>query len=213
MGFCIFNNVAVAARDALAGEGTVRSVSRVAVVDYDAHHGNGTQAAFRDDDRLGYLSTHQWGIYPGTGWFEEEPHAKQRIVNVPLPGAAGDESFRRIADGIFPAFIRSFKPELILVSAGFDAHWSDPLTSLGLSSAGFFMLSKKLIDLAEEHCSGKIVFVLEGGYDPLNVANGVRSVFSALTGSARGADADDLSPYPEPDVSKRIEEVRNWHGF
>jgi acetoin utilization deacetylase AcuC-like enzyme len=213
MGFCIFNNAAIAARDALLEGSEYPPLKRIAVVDYDAHHGNGTQAAFLDDERVAYLSTHQWGIYPGTGWFEEAPHAKKRIVNVPLATGAGDVTYRRIADEIFTPFIRSFKPELILISAGFDAHWNDPITSLGLSTAGFHMLSKKLVDLAEEHCNGKIVFVLEGGYDPANVANGAAAVFSALKGSPTGPDANDPSPYPEPDASKRIDEINKWHGF
>lgn len=213
MGFCIFNNVAIAAREALAEAGGHPALKRIAIVDYDAHHGNGTQAAFRDDERVAYLSTHQWGIYPGTGRLEDEPQAKKRIVNVPLPEGSGDGTYQRIADEIFTPFIQSFKPELILVSAGFDAHWSDPITSLGLSSAGFYMLSKKLVDLAEEHCNGKIVFVLEGGYDPANVANGVAAVFSALTGSKPGTDVNDLSPDPEPDASQRIEEVCIRHRF
>lgn len=213
MGFCIFNNIAIAARDALEGGGDMSALNRVAIIDYDAHHGNGTQAVFRNDERVAYLSTHQWGIYPGTGWFEEEPQAKKRIVNVPLPGGAGDEVFKRIADEIIQPFIQSFKPELMLVSAGFDAHWNDPITSLGLSSEGFLMLSKKLVQLAEEQCNGRIVFVLEGGYDPANVANGGAAVFSALGAAKTEPNANDPSPYPEPDVSKRIEEIRTWHGF
>jgi acetoin utilization deacetylase AcuC-like enzyme len=207
MGFCIFNNVAVAARDALE-----HGLKHVAIVDYDAHHGNGTQAAFLAEDRVAYLSTHQWGIYPGTGWFEEVPHARKRIVNVPLPARSGDRVYGRIADEIFVPFIESFKPDMILVSAGFDAHWNDPITTLGLSSAGYHMLSKKLVDLAEEYCSGKIVFVLEGGYDPQNVDNGAAAVFSALTGS-KGSEANDPSPYPEPEAESRIREICEWHGF
>ena len=213
MGFCIFNNVAIAARDALAGTGDMPPLKRIAIVDYDAHHGNGTQAVFRDDGRVAYFSTHQWGIYPGTGWFEEEPHAKKRIVNVPLPSGSGDEAHGRIANEIFTPFIQSFKPEMIFVSAGFDAHWGDPITSLGVSTAGFHVLSRKLVDLAEEHCNGKIVFVLEGGYDPANLANGAAAVFSALTGSGPDTNVNDPSPNPEPDVSERIDEVRLWHGF
>jgi acetoin utilization deacetylase AcuC-like enzyme len=207
MGFCIFNNVAIAARDALAN-----GINRVAIVDYDAHHGNGTQAAFADDERVAYLSTHQWGIYPGTGWYEEAPHAKKRIVNVPLPAGSGDKTYERIADEIFAPFIQSFKPELILVSAGFDAHWNDPIATLGLSSAGFYMLSKKLVDLAEEHCGGKIVFVLEGGYDPLNVANGAAAVFAALMGKDF-VDPGDASPRKETDASELIEKIYRWNGF
>jgi acetoin utilization deacetylase AcuC-like enzyme len=208
MGFCLFNNVAVAAKDALA-----QGLERVLVVDYDAHHGNGTQAAFLHDERLAYLSTHQWGIYPGTGWFEDAPHARKRIVNVPLPAYAGDQAFARITDEIIQPMVEAFRPEMILVSAGFDAHWNDPITALGLSSAGFFHISKRLVELAAEHCGGKIVFVLEGGYQPANVANGAEAVFSALAGQTQGFDAGDPSPRGEPEIESRLEEVRRWHGF
>ena len=213
MGFCIFNNAAVAARDALTNTGSRPHLQRIAIVDYDAHHGNGTQAVFLDDERVAYLSTHQWGIYPGTGWFEEAPRARKRIVNVQLPDGSGDRTYRRIADEIFTPFIQTFKPELLLVSAGFDAHWSDPITSLGLSTAGFHLLSKKLVELAEENCNGKIVFVLEGGYDATNVANGAAAVFSALRGKSFDMNVNDTSPYPEPDVNQRIDEIRKWQGY
>ena len=208
MGFCLFNNIAIAARDLLE-----QGLKRVLIVDYDAHHGNGTQAAFFNDERVAFLSTHQWGIYPGTGWIEDAPHAKKRIVNVPLPAYAGDLTYTRIADEIFVPFVQNFKPDMMLVSAGFDAHWNDPITSLGLSTNGFFTLSKKLVELAEEHCGGKIVFVLEGGYDPLNVVHGVEAVFDALTNSQPGYDAHDLNPHKEPDCESRLAEVRKWHGF
>lgn len=216
MGFCIFNNVAVAARDALA-----QGLERVLVVDYDAHHGNGTQQAFLNDERLGYLSTHQWGIYPGTGWIDDAPHAKKRIVNVPLPAFAGNKSFARITDEIIQPMVEAFRPQMMLVSAGFDAHWNDPITALGLSSAGFFHISKRLVEMALEHCEGKIVFVLEGGYNPANVANGTEAVFAALAGAepvqseVEGSefDARDANPRPEPDVESRLEEVRSFHGF
>jgi acetoin utilization deacetylase AcuC-like enzyme len=208
MGFCLFNNIAVAAKDALA-----QGLERVLVVDYDAHHGNGTQAAFLEDERLAYLSTHQWGIYPGTGWIDDAPDAKKRIVNVPLPAFAGDQAFAQISEAVIKATVEAFRPGMILVSAGFDAHWSDPLTSLGLSSAGFFQVSKRLVDLAAEHCNGKIIFVLEGGYDPTNVANGVEAVFAALAGNGPAFDAGDPCPRREPDVESRLDEVRQWHGF
>jgi acetoin utilization deacetylase AcuC-like enzyme len=208
MGFCIFNNIAIAAKDALA-----QGLERVLVVDYDAHHGNGTQAAFLDDDRTAYLSTHQSGIYPGTGHVGDAPHAKKRIVNVPLPANAGDAAFARIADEVIQPMVEAFRPEMLFVSAGFDAHWSDPLTSLGLSSAGFFGISKRLVELANEHCNGKIIFVLEGGYDPANVANGAGAVFEALANSGAEFDAGDPSPHKEPDIEALLEEVRRWHGF
>jgi len=207
MGFCIFNNVAIAARDALAN-----GMERVAIIDYDAHHGNGTQAAFLDDERVAFLSAHQWGIYPGTGWIEDAPQAKKRIVNMPLPARAGDQVYEQVADRIFDPFVESFKPQMILISVGFDAHWNDPITMLGLSSAGYLMLANKVIALAKEYCEGRIVFVLEGGYDPVNVANGAGAVFVAATGKGESA-VNDPNPYQEPDCASRIEEVRKWHGF
>jgi acetoin utilization deacetylase AcuC-like enzyme len=207
MGFCIFNNVAIAAKAALAG-----GLQRVAIIDFDAHHGNGTQAAFLHDPRVAFLSTHQWGIYPGTGWFEQAPDARKRLVNVPLPALAGDRTFDRVAEEIIQPFVRAFRPELLLVSAGFDAHWNDPITSLGLSTRGFHELSRHLIGLADEFCSGRIVFVLEGGYDPANVAAGGQAVFDALM-KRTFIDPQDPSPYGEPQAGERIAAVRAWHGY
>lgn len=214
MGFCLFNNIAIAARDALVVRADDHPpLHRILIADYDAHHGNGTQAAFFNDERVAFLSTHQWGIYPGTGWIEDAPHAKKRIVNVPLSAYAGDLTYSRIADEIYVPFVQNFRPDMILVSAGFDAHWSDPITALGLSTNGFFTLSKKLVELANEYCGGKIVFVLEGGYDPLNVVHGAEAVFDALTNSQSANDAHDLNPNKEPDCESRLAEVRQWHGF
>jgi acetoin utilization deacetylase AcuC-like enzyme len=209
MGFCIFNNVAIAARDALANE-----IERVAIIDYDAHHGNGTQAAFLDDERVAFLSTHlyQRGFYPGTGWISDVPNAKKRIVNVPLPAYAGDTVYEQVAEKIFVPFVDSFKPQMIFISVGFDAHWNDPITMLGLTTAGYSMLAKKVIALAEEYCDSKIVFVLEGGYDPLNVANGAESVFFAATGKEE-SEWNDSNPHQEPDCESRIDEIRKWHDF
>ena len=207
MGFCIFNNVAITARQALEA-----GLRRVAIVDFDAHHGNGTQAAFLDDERVLYLSTHQWGIYPGTGWYEEAPDARRRIVNVPLPDGAGDRCYARItADVLVPA-VRAFDPQMMLVSSGFDAHWRDPLTSLGLSTDGFHDLARALVELAQEQCGGRIVFVLEGGYDPAIVAEGAKAVFAALTGRPF-ASSSDTAPVREPDIDSRLAEIRAVHGL
>ncbi|MFM8423688.1 MAG: histone deacetylase [Chloroflexota bacterium] len=208
MGFCLFSNIAIAAQDLLA-----KGLKRVMVIDYDAHHGNGTQAALLNEERAGFISTHQWGIYPGTGWIDDAPHARKRIVNVPLPAHAGDVIFSRIADEIFEPMVQAFKPEMLLISAGFDSHWNDPITSLGLSTRGFYTISKKLVEMAGKHCNGKIVFVLEGGYDPHNVANGVGAVFDALTSRPLRNEAGDASPYKEPDYSPRLEEIRKLHGL
>jgi acetoin utilization deacetylase AcuC-like enzyme len=214
MGFCIFNNVAVAARDALVGADGRPPLQRVAIIDYDAHHGNGTQAAFLHDERVAFLSVHQYqpGFYPGTGWIDEAPHARQRIVNVPLPARAGDQVYDQVAARIFAPFVESFKPQMIFISVGFDAHWSDPITMLGLSTAGYLMLARKVMAMAEEHCNGRIVFVLEGGYDPDNVANGAEAVFVAASGKGESA-VNDPNPHREPDCESRIEKIRRWHGF
>ena len=206
--------IAVAARDALVRADGNPALQRVAIIDYDAHHGNGTQAAFLHDERVAFLSVHQYqpGFYPGTGWIDDAPHAKKRIVNVPLPARAGDQVYEQVADQIFAPFIESFKPQMILISVGFDAHWNDPITMLGLSTAGYLMLARKVMALAEEYCEGKIVFVLEGGYDPVNVANGAGAVFVAATGEGE-SDVTDPNPHKEPDCEARIEEIRKWHGF
>ncbi len=208
MGFCIFNNIAIGAREALEN-----GLERVMVIDYDAHHGNGTQAAFLHEERVGFISTHQWGIYPGTGWITDAPNAKKRIVNVPLHSHAGDETYARVTDEIFRPMVESFRPEMLFISAGFDAHWNDPITSLGLSTRGYYNMSKKLVEIAEEFCDGKIVFVLEGGYDPRNVANGAAAVFDALTNSQLTDDADDPSPYADVDHGSRIQEILKWHDI
>lgn len=207
MGFCLFNNIAIAAQDALA-----HGLERVAIIDFDVHHGNGTQAAAWQDERFGFLSTQQEGIYPGTGAIEDAPHARGRIVNVPLPARTGEQGFALVAEKLYRPFIERFQPGMILVSAGFDAHWSDPLAGLGMTSRGYYALSKTLSILAGEFCAGKIVFVLEGGYDPKNVANGVNAVFAALIGSGE-PQVNDLSRSPEPDISKRLDAVLKWHNF
>ncbi|MCC7118425.1 MAG: histone deacetylase [Anaerolineales bacterium] len=206
MGFCLFNNVAIAVQEALAN-----GLERALVIDYDAHHGNGTQQACLHDERFGFISTHQWGIYPGTGWMNDAPHATGRLVNVPLHSRAGDKTFSRIHAEIFEPLARKFKPQMLFISAGFDAHWTDPLTKLGVSTQGFYAISQRLVALAEELCGGRIVFVLEGGYDLQNVAHGVDAVFGALTHSPLKFEARDLSPHPEPDCSAWLGEIRALH--
>jgi acetoin utilization deacetylase AcuC-like enzyme len=207
MGFCLFNNVAIAARLALDSE-----MERILIVDFDAHHGNGTQAVFLKEERCAYFSTHQEFIYPGSGRIEEASHAKGRIVNLPLPARSGDRAFELVASQVLAPLVNRFEPGMIFVSAGFDSHWDDPLTTLGLSSAGYFSLARQLVGLAATHCNGKIVFVLEGGYNPEAIASGVDACLSALAKS-NFTPADDPSPYAEPDIQPRLDVLRKWHGF
>ena len=160
MGFCLFNNVAIGALQARA----VHGHHRVAVVDFDVHHGNGTQAAFWDDQDLFYASTHQMPLYPGTGARSERGRFNN-IVNAPLASMAGSEAFRQaMRDLVFPALTR-FAPDFLLVSAGFDAHADDPLAGLRLQEDDYAWATEELAAIARHACAGRLVSALEGGYD------------------------------------------------
>ena len=158
MGFCLFANAAIAARHAQAS-----GLQRVAVVDFDVHHGNGTQEIFARDPNLFYGSSHQYPCYPGTGAAAET--GVGNIVNAPLPPGATGAQFRAAWDDIILPALNAFAPELIIVSAGFDAHKADPLAQLRLETSDFGWITRKLIDIARIHCHGKLVSLLEGGYD------------------------------------------------
>lgn len=158
MGFCLFNNIAVAALHARRAHG----LRRVAVVDFDVHHGNGTEAVFRDDEGLFFASSHQFPNYPGTGSGRED---NDHIINATLRPGSGSEAFRAAWSGrILPA-LSAFVPELVLVSAGFDAHMKDPLALLNLVEADFAWVTREIRRVAEECCDGRLVSTLEGGYD------------------------------------------------
>ncbi len=160
MGFCLFGNVVIAARHALETHGA----SKVAIMDFDVHHGNGTQALVWDDPRILFTSTHQMPLYPGTGAVDETG-AHGNVVNAPLAPGDGGADFRAAMEGrILPAIDR-FKPDLMLISAGFDAHRADPLGGLELVEADFAWATHRLCDLAGAHCAGRLVSTLEGGYD------------------------------------------------
>ena len=161
MGFCLFNSVAVAAHRARDRWG----LHRIAVADFDVHHGNGTEAMFAGDPALFYASSHQWPCYPGTG-SEAEHGVAGNIVNATLPPGSDGAAFRAVwEERLLPA-LDAFRPDLLIVSAGFDAHRADPLASLEVETEDFVWLTGRLLEVAERHCQGRLVSVLEGGYDP-----------------------------------------------
>jgi acetoin utilization deacetylase AcuC-like enzyme len=210
MGFCLLNNAAVAARAAQrAGH------RRILIIDVDLHHGNGTQAIFESDPDVLYVSTHQAGIYPGSGALEETgiEQGVGATVNIPLYPHCGDETFARLTDQILVPLARRFVPDMLFISAGFDSHWRDPLGQLQLTCAGYSRLASTLGALADELCGGRVLVVLEGGYDAEALAAGVLSVACALAGLPARPDPLGAGGYLEPDMSPLLERVRQTHGL
>jgi acetoin utilization deacetylase AcuC-like enzyme len=200
MGFCLINNVAVAARHAVQRHG----LKRVVVLDFDVHHGNGTEEIFADDASVFYISTHQYPAYPGTGALEDIGTGAGTgcTLNVPLPEGTGDSGYLRVFDEVLSPAVRRYHPELILVSAGYDAHWTNTayLASIrmGVSVTGFGEMVRRLRDWAGELCEGRLALVLEGGYDPDALAWSVVATLRAL----RGEPVEDpLGPPPTSETS------------
>jgi acetoin utilization deacetylase AcuC-like enzyme len=160
MGFCLFNNVAIGALHARARHG----LKRIAVVDFDVHHGNGTQAMFEEDAELFFASSHQAPLYPGTGRPQERGRANN-IVNATLDPGDGGHEFRQAWDNTVLPALDAFRPDFILISAGFDAHRRDPLANLNLTEADYAWVTEKVCAIAKQHCAGRVVSTLEGGYD------------------------------------------------
>jgi len=205
MGFCFFNNVAVGAMYALKRY----QLRRILVIDFDVHHGNGTQKAFYTSPEVLYLSTHQSPHYPGTGNINEtgKDEGEGYTLNVPMPAGMGDREYLRVFRDVLVPVGLEYKPELILVSAGFDAHREDPLGGMELSSAGYVAITAEILGLAREACGGKAVFVLEGGYNLLALQGSIASVLGIMSGGSAepagdpGAAAEDL-----------VKELRAVHG-
>lgn len=172
MGFCFFNNIAVGVAQALEAHG----LKRVAIADFDVHHGNGTQDIFKNDARVLFCSTHQHPFYPGTG----DRLSADNVVNVPLPNGAGSGLFRRAVNDEWLPKLHAFKPDMIFISAGFDAHRQDPLGGLDLTDDDYYWVTQQLIDVAKQHCSGRLVSSLEGGYNLTALGTSVAAHLSAF---------------------------------
>jgi len=210
-GFCIFNNVAIAARHLQARH----SIRRILIIDFDVHHGNGTQEIFYSDPDILFISVHLYYpfFYPGSGWLTETGlgDGRGKTINVPLQPGSGDMSYGRIFDEIIRPVSERFVPEYLLVSAGFDAHWKDPLASAGLSLSGYYELSGKIVELAEDLCSGRCTIVLEGGYHLEALSFGVLNVVNRLSKNDVMIDPLGPSPYAEPDIDPLIQDLHSLH--
>jgi acetoin utilization deacetylase AcuC-like enzyme len=176
MGFCLLNHVAIGAFHALENP----SVKRVAIIDFDVHHGNGTQAVFEQNPNVLFVSSHQFPLYPGTGHMEETGCGN--ILNLPLAAGDGSEAFREAWNKLGLPTVHSFEPDLILVSAGFDAHERDPLAQLEVQDADYRWITEEICDLATDSCQGRVASILEGGYDMQALASASRSHVQGLIG-------------------------------
>lgn len=193
MGFCLFNNLAIAAASALAQYG----LERLAIIDFDVHHGNGTQATFNDDPRVLYVSTHEYPFYPGTGSINEVGRgvAEGTKVNVPLPAGCGDDEYIAVFSQVVVPVVERFQPQFILVSVGYDGHWADPLAMMQLSTSGFARLAEIIKGLTERWCTGRLVLCLEGGYHLPALAASVKATFDVLLNNKF---EDPMGPAPRP---------------
>ncbi len=209
MGFCLFGNVAIAARYAQK-----RGVERILIVDFDAHHGNGTQEIFYAEKNVLFISLHQEGIYPGSGHLSETGTGvgSGLTLNIPLPAYAGGLALQQVLVELLAPAARRFAPELILASAGFDSHWRDQMARLQFASRDYHALATALHEIASEFCSGQLVFFLEGGYDLPALADGSANVFRALLGQ-RAKDTLGPPPHPQPNIQHLLADLYRAHGF
>jgi acetoin utilization deacetylase AcuC-like enzyme len=210
MGFCLINNVAVVARALQADEG----LERILILDWDVHHGNGTQHVFEDDRDVLFVSTHQFPFYPGTGAVREAGRGAGvgATVNIPLPGGCGDADYVTAFQRVLVPVVRRFQPEIVLVSCGFDAHADDPLAEMELTGAGYEALTRIVRALADELCEGRLVFVLEGGYSPSGLEAGTAAVLDVLLREATPMPPASLPLPRQGPLPDLLERLRAVHG-
>ncbi len=199
-GFCIFNNVAVGARYAIRKH----NMHRILIVDWDLHHGDGTQSIFYDDPQVLYFSTHQYPYYPGSGAVSETGRGQGNgyTVNVPLSAGADDAVYLKIYKSILEPLAMAFKPDMVLLSAGFDIYFQDPLGGMKVTPQGFANLTRVLMDIAEQCCSDRLVAVLEGGYHVTGLAKSVKAVLLEMRGETRVTEAQIQQTLSEADHSR-----------
>ena len=211
MGFCLINNIALAARHAQRNH----QLKKILIVDFDVHHGNGTEDIFYDDPSVYFVSSHQYGFsfYPGSGGLRDvgQGAGKNFNLNIPFFPDVGDEGYMQAYREIVIPKAREFQPDMILVSAGYDAHWMDPLASIQLTLTGYAKLSALLVDLAAELCDGKILFLQEGGYMLDALAYGVQNSIYALKGIKKIEDPLGANTLPEPDVTNLLTQIKQQH--
>lgn len=209
LGFCLLNNVALAARFAQR-----KGLKRVMIFDFDVHHGNGTQDIFYDDPSVLFVSFHQRGIFPGTGLLEERGAGDGfgTTVNVPLPAGVGHEGYLHLTEALLPKLADRFRPELLLLSGGFDGHWKDPLAGLRLTVQTYYELGRLLRPLAETHCQGKVGYIQEGGYMAEVLARALQAIVRGLLGL--GSEVDDMKPKQreETDISELMDRIMQLYG-
>jgi acetoin utilization deacetylase AcuC-like enzyme len=204
MGFCIFNNVAVGARYAIAR----KKLKRVMIVDWDAHHGNGTQDTFYEDPSVLYVSMHQYPHYPGTGWVDETGKGKGAgyTMNFPFPAGTGEVDYLEAFDKVILPAGRKFEPDLVMVSAGYDSHVADLLCSMRLNDASYRKMTDRLVGFAEECCSGRLIVTLEGGYNLNAEARSVVQTVAGLAGVDIPGKDEPAQPTAYPDRARDVVE-------
>ncbi|MGH7871852.1 MAG: histone deacetylase family protein [Candidatus Binatia bacterium] len=207
MGFCLFNTIAIGAEYLKR----IHGAKRVLIMDWDVHHGNGTQDAFYDDPSVMFISTHQYPYYPGSGAFTETGAGAGEgfTVNIPLPAGCADAEYLQVFQDIVDPSVKKFQPEWILVSAGFDPHRRDPLGGMGVTEQGFGAMAKRLLALADRFAAARIVFLLEGGYDLAALRSSVSAVLAAM--QSRGDSKDTVSKWAESGIEPVVRRVRQVH--